>query len=57
MMQSVFGTSGSGSTARPVVPKPETAGDLKAQLKAYAANVMKNTTVVETRKFAGQEIT
>lgn len=54
-MQSVFGTSKSWS--RPAALKPEVGGDLKAQLKAYAANVMKNTTVVETRKFAGQEIT
>ena len=60
-MQSVFGSSNSQfgiaySSGKLSSHKQETAPDVKALLKGYASNVMKDVTVVETRKFAGQEI-
>lgn len=60
MFQSVFGSSRSDTGAPPAsVGSAKAAVDvnLKERLKGIAASVVRNQTVVETRKFAGQEIT
>ena len=59
-MLSVFG--GSNMSAKLNIDqtspkKGNTNSDIKAQLKKYAANVMRDSTVVETKKFAGQAVT
>ena len=58
MMQSIFGSSSSAHNVESVVPNSDSSTpEVKSLLREYAKNVLKTTTVVETKKFAGQNIT